>query len=195
MADGPSIAESKRALRASMTASLAGVDSHARHGASRAACARLLELDEIRDAAIVLFYMAMRTEIDPGGAALVCLEDGVRVAVPVVDEASGELEAVEISSLAASAFERGPMGILVPKGGRRVRATELDAAVVPGLAFDREGHRLGRGGGHYDRLLVRLTERCCAVGFAFERQVLGSLPVEPHDRRVAKVVTEATVYG
>jgi 5-formyltetrahydrofolate cyclo-ligase len=167
------------------------MDDAARRAASRSASARLLELDEVRDAGAVLFYMATRLEIDPAPAMVECLRDGVRVTVPKVDADSGEIEAVEIESLDGRGFERDALGILVPREGKRVRATELDAVVLPGVAFDRHGARLGRGAGYYDRLLVRLTPRCRTIGFAFTCQVVDEIPCEPHDRHVNVVVTES----
>ncbi|MFO0827800.1 MAG: 5-formyltetrahydrofolate cyclo-ligase [Phycisphaerales bacterium] len=190
MTEFGSIVEAKKVLRAEIRARLAAMDPAARRVASRAACARLLALDEVRDAGAVLFYMAMPVEVDPSVVMSECLRDGVRVAVPVIDRDSGELEAIEIESLDERWFRRDKMGILEPIGGARIRATELDAIVVPGLAFDRRGGRLGRGAGYYDRLLVRVTPRCRTIGFAFDCQVVESVPVDTHDRPVAALVTD-----
>ena len=67
----------------------------------------------------------------------------------------------------------------------------LDLVVVPGLAFTPDGRRLGQGGGHYDRFLARLPDRCVTVGAAFAEQIVDDLPTEPHDVRVDLVVTDA----
>lgn len=64
---------------------------------------------------------------------------------------------------------------------------QIDLAVIPGMAFDRMGNRLGRGKGYYDRLLPRLS--CPVYGICFPFQLLDSLPVEAHDRRVCKVIS------
>jgi 5-formyltetrahydrofolate cyclo-ligase len=69
--------------------------------------------------------------------------------------------------------------------------TLLDVVVVPGLAFTRDGRRLGQGGGHYDRFLPRLRPDCRTVGAAFAEQLLDDLPTEPHDVRLHLVVTDA----
>ena len=66
----------------------------------------------------------------------------------------------------------------------------IDAILVPGLAFDREGYRLGRGGGFYDRLLARLPERTVRIGLFFAVQELAQIVREPHDRRLDWIVTE-----
>ncbi len=70
---------------------------------------------------------------------------------------------------------------------------DLDAVLVPGLAFDLNGRRLGRGGGHYDRFLVRLRPDCLRVGVCFEGQIVDTVPADPWDQPVDAVVTEAGV--
>ncbi|MDZ4829625.1 MAG: 5-formyltetrahydrofolate cyclo-ligase [Phycisphaerae bacterium] len=193
MTNDPLISEEKRLLRATMLARLGAMSDAVKLAAGREASRRLLELDEVRDAGVVLFYMAMRSELDPALAMTECLRDGIRVAVPAVDGESGELEAVAIDSLDDRWFARDKWGVRAPKGGERLRVTELDVAVVPGVAFDRMGRRLGRGAGFYDRLLVRLPPRCRTIGLGFECQIVDTVPDELHDRRVAVVASELSV--
>jgi 5-formyltetrahydrofolate cyclo-ligase len=66
----------------------------------------------------------------------------------------------------------------------------LDVVVVPGLAFTTDGHRLGQGGGHFDRFLVRLGPHCMTIGVCFHEQLVADLPMLEHDVRVALVVTD-----
>ncbi len=185
------ILAAKRVMRADIQLLLQGISDTERRSASREASARLVELEELREADAVLFYMALRTELDPGSAMASCFKEGIRVAVPRVDEESGELDAIEIESFDDRLFDRDGLGVLTPKAGKRLRMTELDLVIVPGIAFDRSGGRLGRGRGFYDRLLVRAPPRCKSVGFAFQRQMVNSVPTDAADRRVAMVITEA----
>lgn len=67
---------------------------------------------------------------------------------------------------------------------------QVDVILVPGLAFDAAGRRIGRGGGFYDRFLLRLPPATLSVGVAFEAQRIDEVPADPHDRRVDVVVTE-----
>ena len=67
----------------------------------------------------------------------------------------------------------------------------VDLLLVPGLAFTRDGHRLGRGGGYYDRLLAQCPPHTRTLGVCFATQLVTDLPVEPHDRRVQRVITES----
>jgi 5-formyltetrahydrofolate cyclo-ligase len=177
-----------------MSASLATMDGVERRAGSRGLCARLMELDEITTSGVVLFYMALRTEIDPGGAMVACLREGIRIAVPRIDATTGELEAVPITSFDERQFQRDAYGVPTPIARETLRTSELDAVVVPGLAFDPRGGRLGRGAGFYDRLLIRLPDRCAVLGVCFDRQVVDAVPMEPGDQRVAVVVTDTAVH-
>lgn len=188
--DDQAIRLAKKAMRADMQRRLKETDDATLRRGSREASDRLMELDEVREAGMVLFFMAMSAEIDPGRAMAACLKEGIAIAVPRVDEASREIEAIEIESLDERFFERDRFGILTPRGGRRVRATELDAVVVPGLAFDRAGRRLGRGAGYYDRMLVRVTPHCATIGFGLHFQLVECVPCAAHDQRVHRVVTD-----
>jgi len=86
----------------------------------------------------------------------------------------------------------GRMGILEPAPAQWAEPAAVGAVLVPGVAFDRSGGRLGRGGGYYDRLLRGL--RAVKVGVAFEAQLVGVVPAGPTDQRVDWVVTEQGVY-
>jgi 5-formyltetrahydrofolate cyclo-ligase len=191
LGDENDITQRKAALRKEMQQRLRDIGDLECRRASREACARLEAMDELRDAGTVLFYMAMRSELDPSMAMRACLEDGITVAVPKIDPQSRELEAIEIESLDPRFFDRDRMGILTPRDGRLVRATEIDTVVAPGLAFDRSGGRLGRGAGYYDRLLVRVSEHCSTVGFCYGFQLVDEVPATALDRRVQRIVTEA----
>jgi 5-formyltetrahydrofolate cyclo-ligase len=183
--------EAKKSLRVAMRERLREMDDAGRRAASARGCERLLGLPAIQAARAVLFYLPTRTEISPLDAAEACRADGMTVALPRVDEGSDEIAIVAWESGDRADLVPDAVGMPAPAGGRILRVGEIDAAIVPGVAFDRAGRRLGRGGGFYDRLLVRLSERCPAIGFAFAAQLVDRVPEEPHDLRVAAVVTDA----
>lgn len=89
-------------------------------------------------------------------------------------------------------LKRGAMGVWEPSGGREVSLETLDLILVPALAFDmRDGARLGRGGGYYDRLLSRPeTAQARRIGIAFHVQMLPEVPCEAHDIHVPEIITE-----
>ena len=82
----------------------------------------------------------------------------------------------------------GAFGILSPSGPA-VDPGTIDLVFVPGLAFTSDGRRLGQGGGYYDRFLSQLGEGCVTIGLAFSEQLVDNLPVEPHDRRLDRILT------
>ncbi|MCC8035073.1 MAG: 5-formyltetrahydrofolate cyclo-ligase [Rikenellaceae bacterium] len=87
---------------------------------------------------------------------------------------------------------QGGLRVLVPSGTPHVDASQLDLVIVPGVAFDALGGRLGRGKGYYDRLLEKISVP--GIGVCLEHQLIGQVPSEPHDRRVEMVITPAGIF-
>ena len=138
-------------------------------------------------AGTVLLYRNVRSEFSVVGAANAAFRDGKRVCFPRVVGTELSLHAVT----GWHALAPGAFGIQEPAAADpEVAAREVDVAVVPGLAFDDEGHRLGQGGGFYDRLLPRLP---LAWGVCFDAQRVPALPREAHDVHVARVWHAAAV--
>lgn len=79
--------------------------------------------------------------------------------------------------------------------GEAVNPDVLDLVIVPGVAFDAEGHRLGRGKGFYDRFLTTLPATTAVVGVAHDCQMLPAIPTEPHDMTIPTIVTPSGVYN
>lgn len=129
-------------------------------------------------------YMPMRTEIDPLPAMAV--HQGP-VCVPVIPGPGMALRFREWTP--GCPMVAGDFGALIPAEGAWLQPEVL---IVPLLAFDRRGHRLGYGGGFYDRTLERLRARgpTLALGFAFAAQEVDAVPVEPTDQRLDAVLTE-----
>jgi 5-formyltetrahydrofolate cyclo-ligase len=99
------------------------------------------------------------------------------------------LKVCRVHSLAD--LEEGYMGILEPPENELVAPKDLDMIFVPGLAFDRNGERLGRGAGYYDRLLAEPDIRAVLCGVCYDVQVMDCVPHEPRDHRVDMLVTES----
>jgi 5-formyltetrahydrofolate cyclo-ligase len=87
----------------------------------------------------------------------------------------------------------GAYGIREPAGDETIEPAELGLVVVPAVAFDRRGQRLGRGGGYYDRFLELLSPGAVTCGVTFARYVLDRVPTEPHDKPVQIIVTDSDV--
>lgn len=123
------------------------------------------------------------------------LARGVRVVLPAIDWTSKALIPKRILDPSVE-LTADRYGLSVPLPGcKEVALQEIDCVLVPGVAFDLAGRRLGRGGGFYDRFLARLAPhdrpRASALGVCFESQVLADIPCSPHDARVDRVLTES----
>ena len=142
----------------------------------------------------VMAYLATEHElnIDPMISAL--LERGIEVAVPGVAERGRSMDAVGIESLDSSELDVDRFGIRVPRNRRPIDPAGLDLVVVPGMAFDPQGHRLGRGAGFYDHFLMSVSDRTTRVGACFSLQLLSVIPTDEHDQRMHLVVTERDIH-
>ena len=149
---------------------------------------KLFRLAAFRRATTVFCYVALPYEVQTWELIEEMLAQGKRVVVPVAQRRTKSLRLCELKDPAAE-LSRGAFGVWEPSPRRPLPARELDLALVPGLAFDRRGHRLGHGHGYFDRWLARLPKTPPTVGLAFTFQLLDRLPTAPHDRAVQTVLT------
>lgn len=182
-------ATSKAPLRAATLAARRALSDAQRQQASARVAERLLRLPELREASTVLLYAALREEVDLATLVGPLHERGARTLFPRV---RGErLELVAAADLRT--LQLGHRGVREP-AGRAVDPGVVDVAVIPGVAFDPRGGRLGAGGGHYDRLLAELAATTTRIGAAFDCQLVPHIPREAHDQPVHLVVTERSVH-
>ena len=183
----------KRSLRSRMLKQREGLAPEALSTASRAAQQLLLALPEYAAAGCVALYMAIRGEIDTTLLLERCLQDGKRVLMPAV---CGETMVFRpVDSL--TALQPGCFGIPEPDpSGAAHDAAAFDLLVVPGVAFDHAGHRIGFGRGYYDRFLDHDGRSGALVGLCHDFQLIDeNIPVEGHDIRMDKVVTDRRVVS
>jgi 5-formyltetrahydrofolate cyclo-ligase len=147
----------------------------------------LFGLPQVGSARTVLLFYSFGTEVGTAGMAARLLADGKRLLLPFLTEA-GDMEAAEVRP--GERLEASDYGPREPPSRVPVDPSAVDLVVAPGLAFDREGHRLGYGGGHYDRFLARMGGEAPRVGVAFSLQIVERVPVEPGDEPVDVVVTD-----
>jgi 5-formyltetrahydrofolate cyclo-ligase len=176
-------AAAKAALRSRVLAARADLPVTQRAAACATLHRRLLGLEELARA---------RAEVDLDPVLRVLLRRGAGVLLPWVDGPT--LGIARIRDLDAD-LAPGWRGVREPRvsGRRPARPDRVDAALVPLVAFDAAGHRLGHGGGHFDRLLARLAPGVPRIGVAFAVQQIPSVPSEAHDVPLDMVVTEAGV--
>ena len=145
----------------------------------------------LQSGAAIALYAPKGSEVDTALVDASARARGLRVAYPRVVDGDRRLELREATpeALVPSRF-----GLREPVGGEVVAIAEIAAFVVPGLAFDRAGWRIGWGRGHYDATLAAATPSALRIGLAFECQLIDEVPHDPHDARLHYVVTEAATY-
>jgi 5-formyltetrahydrofolate cyclo-ligase len=179
----------KLALRNQMRSVRAALPAPACDARSAAITERLLELDELRSARTVLGFASIGNEVRTAALMSALWDGGKRVLLPRVAHDELELCAVE----ASTALVEGTFSIPEPdRNAALVPAEEVEFALVPALAVDVRGFRIGYGGGYYDRLLPRLTHACTCVA-AYDFQLVSEVPELPFDAAVAMVVTDQRV--
>lgn len=181
----------KKEIRADLLLKRKALSPEARRRRSREIAKRLLASPEFGAARTIHFYLAAAAEVQTEEMIQEALRLKKRVVVPVVQPETNALMLSVLVDFHPSRLQPGPYGISEPRPQyqKRVDPKEVDLWVIPGVAFDFVGNRLGFGGGYYDRLLSGTSGR--KVGVAFEFQVVDRLPIEPTDHPVDLVMTEA----
>ncbi len=151
---------------------------------------KVFRLTAFRRAHTVCCYVALPYEVQTWMMIEEMLARGKRVVVPVMQPRLRRLRLSEVRDPGAELI-RGRFGVPQPRPRalRPVPLREVDLVLVPGLAFDRRGHRLGHGLGYFDRFLSRLPNAAHTVGLAFRFQLLDRLPTAAHDHAVRAVLT------
>jgi 5-formyltetrahydrofolate cyclo-ligase len=156
-------------------------------------CAHVTELPLYRAARVIHCYLPIRSEVDTRPLIAHALSHGKRMVVPVVIRRSVVLAHSWLTSVDAAELIAGVFGTLQPRVLLPAAPGDWELNIVPMVAFDRQGYRLGYGKGFYDRLLgVAPTP---TIGVAFAAQEIDEIPSEPHDRRLDWIVTEDEVLA
>ncbi|HZZ79477.1 MAG TPA: 5-formyltetrahydrofolate cyclo-ligase [Gemmataceae bacterium] len=164
---------------------------------SQEICAKFVAMPEYVQAKTVMYYIDVRSEVRTRHALPSALTEGKKIVVPWCNE-QGELELFHLESMDELAV--GMYKILEPKPelrglpAKQVKAEDLDLVMVPGVAFDRTGARMGHGKGYYDKLLQHARPDAPLVALAFECQLFPVIPTAPHDIFMDSIVTERAIY-
>lgn len=182
------VAQEKDGIRAQLQRERRGLSKQWVDEISEIILEKLKTLKEFARSRTVHCYVAWRNEVQTQGLIKEMLNEGRRVVVPVVDFEKGVLIHSEIQDFAE--LTKGAYGILEPPTDliRPVQISELDLIVVPGVAFDLEGNRIGHGGGYYDAFLSKTT--ALKIGLGYQFQILQRMPTETRDQRVDMIISE-----
>lgn len=190
------IAQQKRLLRQQARVILAGLSERERELRSKSLCAKLWDMPGLKAARTIMVYLAMPEEVNLSTVVEKAAGAGKRICVPRMDWAAKAMSPliVDWKSFETEVREHG---LSEPVGGTAAKLSSVDLVLVPGLAFDEGGRRLGRGAGFYDRFIERFKEargsKAVALGVCFEAQLVAAIPAEKHDQTLDGVVTEKRV--
>jgi len=180
------LAERKRDIRRSVLHERDALLEEDRRARSAAITERFMALPELGSTRTVMAFWSFGSEVDTSGLIEALHAAGKRVVLPRVD--GREVAAVVYvpgDPTAATSF-----GAMEPTSAEIVRPTEIDVVIAPGVAFDRNGGRVGYGGGFYDRFLRTVRADTPVIGLAFAVQLVDEVPGGERDRLVDVVVTE-----
>jgi 5-formyltetrahydrofolate cyclo-ligase len=182
--------QQKKQVRAEALALRNALGEQARVAKSALIAKRLISTDFFKKVGCIFIFVSVRSEVHTGAIMQTALALGKTVCVPLIDMKNKAMIACAVTDPARD-LHPGIMGIPEPDRSTcaPVPACEIDCAIVPGLAFTVQGHRIGYGGGFYDRFLREWPGNGCAL--AFEEQIVKSLPFDPdHDAAVGRIITE-----
>ncbi len=190
------MADEKKYLRAILTDTRESLAANFAKASSSRVQSVFLQSDFYRASQAVILYSALGNEVSTEAILSDALAAGRAIFYPRLDRVRNALSLCKVES--RSDLAPGAYGILEPETPAiDIQSLPPCVVVVPGVAFTMRGERMGRGGGHYDRLLAELTElapHAISVGLAFSFQLLDHLPQSGWDRQLNFVVTESAIY-
>lgn len=155
---------------------------------------RLFGFANLLEASVALFYVSKDAEVPTQDILKRCLSLNKILVLPAFDTGKHSMQLMKVDNLDAN-LVLGPRNILEPDPSRcrAVPIESIDIAIVPGIAFDEKGGRIGSGEGYYDRLIPKLPITTRKVALAFESQILPQVPMESHDRHVDIIISERRI--
>ena len=163
---------------------------------SQAVTNRFTLLPELETSSVIMTYVDFGKEVRTVSLISTMLNQGKQVVVPYCED--GEIQLFLLKNL--SELAPGYFGILEPKielrrlSEHRVRREELQLIIVPGVAFDMNGGRIGRGKGFYDRFLKKVPRDAVSIGLAFDFQIFDAVPMSENDQYMDIVVSENNIF-
>ena len=184
----------KAALRKEFSARRASISPEDKRFWDEEIYKRLVSFQPLRDASIVMTYMSFRNEVDTWKLVHYLLEHGIRVCIPRTDIISVNLTASEIFD-PHSDLHPGLFKVPEPRPEKLlpVNIREIDLHIIPGIVFDKSGHRIGYSRGFYDRYLADSPHSALLIGLAYDFQIVDKIPSEAWDIPVHHIISEKRV--
>jgi len=155
---------------------------------------RLFEFANFLEAKIALLYVSGDNEVQTRNIIKRAYSYNKIVVLPAFDPKTFEMELMKVDKFAQE-LKPGPRGVPEPNAGRCkiVPIDRIDIAIIPGIAFDEKGGRIGMGRGYYDRLIPNLAITTRKVALTLEEQIIPQIPMESHDKHVDIIITDKRI--
>ncbi|MDM8552883.1 5-formyltetrahydrofolate cyclo-ligase [Desulfobacterales bacterium HSG2] len=188
------IKERKRELRENMIKTLAELSEEELSEKRKKIEDRVFDFANFKEARVPLLYLNYGSEVPTRIILEKCLEQDKIVILPAFSKEKYRITPMKIDDLEAD-MKPGPRGIPEPDPDkcRMVPVDRLDIAIIPGIAFDEKGARIGSGFGYYDRLIPKLPITTRKVALAFENQIVQQVPMQSHDKHVDIIITDERI--
>ncbi len=151
---------------------------------------KLFNDNAFQSCSYIMFYVSKDDEVDTHSMITEALRGKKRIAVPVISAGEKGITPSEVKN-PEEEFEEGPFRIKQPKKEylRPVPVEDIDVVIVPGVAFDKSGNRMGRGAGYYDNFLKTISPPVLTIGLAFDFQIVRRVPTLFRDVPVKKIIS------
>jgi 5-formyltetrahydrofolate cyclo-ligase len=178
----------KSELRTTMLDKLKNMEKRDKERRNELIREKLFSLPEYKNSNLIMSYVSLDYEVDTWQIIKKSLETGKKVAVPVVMKE--EMALVPSLIVDPAELKPGPYGVFQPdkKNMRALELYQIDIIIVPGIAFDYQGNRLGHGRGYFDRFLKKVPLDIPRIGLAYGIQILDHLPISCLDVPVSKLI-------
>lgn len=186
-------ASEKRVLREDLKQRLESLTDAEVRTRSEKVCENLFGCEAFRHAGTLMLYMPLPGEVDLNHVILRCFQENRTVCVPKVDWEHKKMWPVQIRTFDDRGFINDRYGLRTPEDGVPIPFEMLDLIVIPAIAFDTDGYRLGRGAGYYDRFLGQSGISGRSIGLCFDEQIIDRVPRDAHDVPMNLVVTDRRV--
>lgn len=184
----------KKELRKHMLQKRNRLEENYRKQASAAITEAFLCSSAYQNSKTIFIYISYSSEVDTKEIITRAISDGKTVLVPLTDQVEKRMDAIQITDFNTQLCQ-SCCGILEPSfaSTKPFPPEEIDLIIVPAVAFDRKGYRVGYGGGYYDRYLSQ-ARSAATIGLAYEESVIDEIPLEKHDQKVNCILTESGEY-
>ena len=188
------IKESKREIGDNIITSLSSLSESELLKKTKRLEDRLFEFANFLEAKIALLYMNRSNEVKTINIIKRCYDYNKIVVLPAFNSETFEIKLLKVDNVDTDLIP-GPRGAMEPDSSRCmiVPIKSIDIAIIPGIAFDEKGGRIGSGKGYYDRLIPNLPITTRKVALSFESQIVPLVPMEPHNRHVDIIITEKRI--